>query len=627
MALLSKSSVEFGPFRLDVDNRILRRDGQLVALPPKAADLLAVLVAASGTVVSKDELLRRVWPDTFVEEGNLPVTIFALRKALGDDGERYIKTIPRRGYCFVADVRRLDPAPDTPSDGPPPAAPPLPDATIADAGPSAPAWPRVAAILAGLAVVFAGLGLGYRWFRSGPPAMATRVTSVAVLPFSVVDVGAADEYLGAGLAGDVVARLTDVPQLNVRPISSSLKYAGLGQDAIDAGRALRTDAVVTGSIRAVGSAFHVSAQMTRVSDGARLWSLPVEDARLVDVGGIIADGVASGVGLSDTSRAGLTRVRTASIDAYRLYLRGLSLGTQLTAREMAAALGRLEEAVAADPQYADAYAALATFAMLPVTPASTKEKVARARAAATRALELDERLGQAHASLAAALVWGDGNWDAAGPEFLRAIALRPNDPEVRLWHSIYLTALGRHDAALEEMRLALELDPTSPRLNLNRGMLLLMARRYDEAVAQFRRTPLEIGVVNQQVYFGIGVAHAKQARHDLAQAALRRATTRADEAQIGVYLAFVLAESGDRDGAARELERSLGELQGARAMRTMIGAAQACIGRMDEALGQLERAHAEGDTRILFANVDPVLDCARSDPRFAAFVRRLGLRP
>lgn len=615
--------VHFGPFVLDLDACTLHRDGQLVALPPKAMDLLVVLVQSAGTLVTKDNLMRRVWPDTFVEEGNLPVTVFTLRKALGDNGEQYIRTVPRRGYCFVGEVRSPSPTPPVTAAEPPSA--PEPVMALPEVSPR-PQRPFVAALVAGLAIALAGIG--YAWSRS-TPAPVGPIRSIAVMPFALVDVDPADEYQGPGLAADLAERLTALPGVAVRPLSSSLKFSG--ENVSGAGRSLQVDAVVTGTLRRMGGTLRLSAQLTRVADGARLWSLPTsqEETSLLGAGDLVAAGVVSTLApeLPGDARVRLLSAGTSSEEAYRRYLEGLALGNQLTLREVASAVGRLEEAVTTDPRFASAHAALATYSLLPASAAPTPARVAHAKAEAEQALTLQPEAAAAHAARGMALAIGEWNWDAAEDEIRQAIALRPNDAEHRLWHALYLSALARHDEALSEISRALELDPTGARVNFYRGFVLLMARRYDEAISQFRQTPLELGVVTQQVAFGVAVASARKARYDQAQAALDRIMTRAPSPQARAHLAFVVTESGDKAKGTATLQATLADIgtAGPRTPYVMIAATQACLGQTDAAFASLAQAVSEGDARVAFANVDPALDCARSDPRFPEFLKRLGL--
>lgn len=619
----SVKPAQFGPFVLDAAARTLHRHDVLVALPPKAMDLLIVLVESAGTVVSKDDLMRRVWPDTFVEEGNLPVTVFALRKALGDEGDGFIRTVPRRGYCFTAAVGPVgDPTRVEPSVAELPTVQPV-DATLSPAWSARRRWAMRGAAIVSLAAVAL---LALTWTRRAA-APTGPVRTVAVLPFSLIDVGTADEYLGSGLAADVTQQLADGSRMVVRPFASSAKY---GNDAREATRALQVDAVLTGSIRPVGNAWRITAELRRMSDGSVLWTTPAaeQEAPLWTAARAISRGV---VATLDDGTPGVTAPGsddTSSAEAYRSYLQGLSAGSQMTVPGVAAAVEHLQRAVTTDPTFGAAHAALATYALLPPSAASTPALVARAKDAAARALALRSDSASAHAARGLALVLGERQWDDAGAELQRAVTLRPNDSETRLWRGLYLGARGRHDEALNEVGLALALDPTGPRAHYYRGFLLLMARRYDEALAQFRQTPLELGVVTQQVAFGMAVANTMKGRGDLAREALGRIRSLGVGPQVRVYRAFVQAQMGDRDAATVTLREAITELDGrARSPRTMMAAAQACLGQMDAAFENLRMAPDEGDPRILFAAVDPALDCARSDPRFAVLLKDLGLAP
>ena len=637
--------ITFGPFSLDVAQRTLARDGQVVALPPKAFDLLVVLVESAGEVVAKDELMRRLWPDTFVEDGNLPVAVFTLRKALGELGETFVQTVPRRGYRFVGPVLRAEvpaqapaaspaaptePSPSRPDQGPAPAAPPGPAAD----GPSAPpaaarsgslGWGLVAAaLLAGIVL----LGVGYARRSAATPATAA-VRSMAVLPFAVVDAGDGDEFVGQGLAADVAERLRTITSLAARPPSSSLKYGTDRAAAVDAGRALRADVVVTGTIRRTAHQVRITAEATRVADGARVWQLAAdrEDQAWLQAAGAVATDVAAALvpDLGADARLALSQALSVNEAAYRAYLEGLALGAQLTLRDVEAAAERFERAIAADPGFARAHAALAVHALLPTSAVPTPARLARAKAAARAALALDPGLAAAHAALGFIGALADHEWEAAGDALRHAVALAPTDPEVRLWYALHLGALARHDAAIQEADRALELDPTGARANFYRGFLLLMARRYDEAINQFRQTPLELGVVTQQVALGLAVAGAKRERFEQATRTLERIFTRAPSPQARVHLAFVKAEAGDRAAAARLLRAALAPPAPARTPRVMMAAAQACLGETDAAFENLFKAEEDGDLRIVFAGVDPTLDCARGDARFAALLAHLGL--
>ncbi len=493
--MLLTSPVTFGPFTLEPAQRLLRRDDQVVKLPPKAMDLLLVLVGAAGSLVSKDELMARVWPGTFVEEGNLPVTVFALRKALGDTGEQYIRTVPKYGYCFVAPVTAA-PGPSQPSSERPLGAEspqqavtvdlPVPPAsseaftalthqTAQSAGPSR--W-RVLALAASL-VLAAGAVTAYWLSQRLAQAVVGPISSMVVLPFDVIDGGPDEALLGAGLAADIVDRLNTAGSIRVRPLASSLKFED-ARDAAKAADALKADAVLTGTIRRSGASLELTVELVRGGDGARLWSMPGNrrTTPFAQAGGhVVAEVLKAVESSSNGDRPDVRAPHTPSADAYRSYLEGLALASQMTAPEMVRAIGQFEKAAATDPNFADAQSALARFNLLPIASAPTATRLNRVRQAATRALALTPARPAPRAALATVRILADGQWDAGLEEGRLAIAQSPNDAELRLWHAIALGAHGSHDDALSEIDGALALDPTSSRLHLYRGILLTMARR------------------------------------------------------------------------------------------------------------------------------------------------------
>ncbi|MGH9854129.1 MAG: winged helix-turn-helix domain-containing tetratricopeptide repeat protein, partial [Blastocatellia bacterium] len=606
----AKHFYDFGPFRLDAVKRVLLREGEMVQMPPKVFDILLVLVEHGGELVEKGELMQRVWPDSFVEEGNLPVNIFALRKALGDEGDQYIKTVPKRGYLFVAKVtERWDEQPEAKRPAPesefaallspfdyqpeielPLAALPVESLSHTAARPdelqafvqrqeATFERPALAALdqpvmvergrkLYQPAIILSILLLGlaalvYFWTtrqQQSPVAMG-KARSVAVLPFKVVSAEAGDEYLGPGLAAAIVATLTNLKQITVTPIASTIKYAGESQDPIEAGRALQVDAVLEGSIRKTGDSLRLTAQLVRVADGARLWELKSaeETANILAVQQVIPEQVARALELNLTSeeQAALAKRPTSSLEAYHCYLKGQYFGSQMTVKEVGQAVACFEQAVKADPNYAQAYAGLAAFLTLRLNQAPTMEKMVKAKAAATRALELDASLAEAHNALGRVMTFCDWDWTGAEKEYKRAIELNPNYAEAHFWYANYLSGLARHEEALAEIKLAQEIDPSSPRVNYYVGVILLMARRYDEAIEQFRKTPLDLGAINHQVYLSLGLAYAKKSRSQEAFAAFQKALIRSgNRPQAKAYLAHAYAQSGQR----AEAEKILAEL-------------------------------------------------------------------
>lgn len=647
--------LRFGPFELDRAARMLRRDGGLVPLPPKAFDLLLVLLESHGAVVEKGTLMQRLWPNTFVEEGNLPVTVFALRKALGEPADQYIRTVPRRGYCFAEPVTVVDeqtgfapvavvppaaavvssaptqkgvqPAAIDSSDverpvAPQPVAPPVPVRRR-------PRWQTLAAVAS--AAVLAGAAV-FVWQTRQVSASLASVQSVAVLPF-IASGGTAQQEadsIGAGFAASIANALVGLDDVIVRPFASGAKYGGPSQDALDAGQALRVDAVLKGTVRFLGATTQVTTTLVRVTDGAKLWSYtttgPATELARADVDIVSRLAAALEPGRTGSADAPAAR-HLPHGDAYDAYLRARDASGAWTARDIQRAVTYFDDAVQRDPGFADAHAGLAALLVLPPTNALSPAVLARAKASAARALTVNPGLSEAQSAWGRAVLLGEWDWAASARAFQAGIAVAPYDIEPHLWYAHWLSAQGRHDEALAEVRLAQDIDPTSPRVNLYVGTLLLAARRYEEGAAQLRKTPLEMGVVNQQVYLATSVAFAKRQQWDEALAVAGRLSRSQPGGPGRAYLAYVLAESGraaEADEVLDELER---QEDTPRTPHIVLAAAYACRGRMDDAFARLDKAYDERDPRVLFLKVDPMLDCARSDVRFAGAVRRIGLEP
>lgn len=647
--------LRFGPFELDRAARTLRRDGGLVPLPPKAFDLLVVLLESHGAVVDKSTLMQRLWPDTFVEEGNLPVTVFALRKALGEPADQYIRTVPRRGYCFAEPVTVVDEqAGFAPVAVVPPAAAVVPSApaqkgvepAATDGGdvdrahaprPVAPPVPvrrrpRWHALLAvASAAVLAGAAV-FVWQTRQVSANLASVQSMAVLPFiaSGGTVQQEADSVGAGLAASIANALVGLDDVIVRPFASGAKYGGPSQDALDAGQALRVDAVLKGTVRFLGDTTQVTTTLVRVTDGAKLWSYtttgPAAELARADVDIVSRLAAALEPGRTGTADAPAAHHLPRG-DAYDAYLRARDASGAWTARDIQRAVTYFDDAVQRDPGFADAHAGLAALLVLPPTNALSPAVIARAKASAARALAVNPGLSEAQSAWGRAVLLGEWDWAASARAFQAGIAVAPYDIEPHLWYAHWLSAQGRHDEALAEVRLAQDIDPTSPRVNLYVGTLLLAARRYEEGAAQLRKTPLEMGVVNQQVYLATAVAYAKRQQWDEALAVAGRLSRSQPGGPGRAYLAYVLAESGraaEADAVLEELDR---QTDTPRTPHIVLAAAYACRGRLDDAFVRLDRAFEERDPRVMFLKVDPMLDCARSDARFAAAVRRIGLEP
>jgi DNA-binding winged helix-turn-helix (wHTH) protein/TolB-like protein/Flp pilus assembly protein TadD len=615
----TKELYEFDAFRVDAGRHLLLRDGQAVNLAPRAFNMLLALVRRQGEVLTKDELLQQLWPDTTVEENNLTVIISALRKALGENPQqhRYIVTIPGRGYSFVAAVKAVAEAV------------PAVEATVTPVAeptrvPRLKGRKRIWLALAGLAVVVIG------WFlvKPSPPAAEPRVKTIAVLPFKNLSGQSSDEYLTLGLADTLITSLGKLRQVVTRPTSSVLKYAAA--DPLDAGRQLGVDALIDGRFQRLNDRIRVTVQLIRTSDGAPLWSEKF-DEKFTDVFAVqdaTADRVSQALALrlSGEEKRLLARTTTVNAEAYQLYLRGRYCWNKRTAEGLKKGIEYFTQATAKDPTYAQAWAGLADcYSLLSYySLLSPQEAFPKAKAAAQQALTFDDSLAEAHTSLALALMAYDRDGAAAEREYQRALALNSNYPTAHQWYAEYLTAQGRFDEALAEIKRARELDPLSLITNSIEGFVYYYARRYNQSAAQLQKL-LELDADFWPARWFLGWTYTAQGNLTQAIAELERARRLSgDNSGVVSDLGCAYAVLGRKE-EARALLRALAEQARTRYVSPYrLAALQAGLGDASEAKRWLQTAEAERDWELLYLNVDPRFDALRSDPQFASLLRLLG---
>ena len=626
---------KFGDFSVDAAKRLLvSRDGEAIPLTSKAFDTLLYLVEHPGTVLDKDELMQAIWPHTVVEENNLNQSISALRRALGESrGEnRYITTVPGRGYCFVADVKKAA-ALELIADN---------DSLNAASDPSR----RIASHKSRLLIILfcamgiAGLGFSiyYLWpvvktAISTTPEIATpikpimRVRSIAVLPFKPLVVDQRDEALEMGMADTLIVRLSNLRELIVRPISSVRKYSGLEQDAVAAGRELSVEAVLDGQIQRWGDRISVTARLTGVGDGKQLWADQFNErfTDILAVLNLISEKVTSALALKLTGEEQrlLTKRDTENAEAYKLYQRGRFYLNKRAPEDLRKSIAYFQQSIALDPNYAVAYAGLAdAYALLVNAGAPARELMPRAREAALKALSLDNDLAEAHASLAQILIYYDYNFVGAEREHQRAIQLNPNYASAHQWYSELLTALSRHEEAFAEMRRALEIDPFSLIINRQYGVSLLFARHYDEAIAQLKNT-IEMDANFAPAHSTLSLAY--QLKGNYAESVERLA--KYEELSGNQQSAALARESFARGGWQGFLRAMTGERQPSNWTPYKVATFHAVLGEKDKAFAELNKSYQEHETILGLVKVDPRFDSLRADPRFAEVLRRIGLAP
>ncbi len=590
------SQFEFGAFRFDAIERVLYRGGQRVPLAPKAADTLLVLLENHGRVVDKNELMQRVWPDIFVEEGGLARNISALRKVLGDgpEGGSHIETVPKRGYRFVASL-------NAPSPSPPPA---LPRRTR-----------RVrTAILAGSLLLAAVALLAWLTTRKGAPF---QVGAVAVLPMKSLS-GEAEDYFAEGVT-DVIA--TDLSKTGVRVIApASVRRLRPNASLDEIGRRLNVDAVVQGTVLKSGERVRVNAQLVEVRTGRLMWGDNYE-RELRDVLALQADvatAIARNVSRVSAGPAEPAAVRPVLPEAYQAYLRGRFFWNKRTEPALRKAVDYFNEAIAKDNTYAPAYAGLAdSWALLASTfydAVPPREAMPRAKAAALHALELDGSLAEAHSSLAYVRMAYD--WDLAGAEkeFQRAEQSDPGYATAHHWHAHCLLASGRMDDAAAEMRRAQSLDPLSLPVNVGIGWCSYFGRKYDDAIRQYRAT-LELEPDFALAHQALGMALLR--KHDFApaiaefQAAVN--LSQGSAAAIG-WLGYAYASAGT-PAAAREQLARLSDLGRQRYVPSIYMALVTLgLGDQRQFLSWFAKARDERSEYLIYYRFDPSFEGAPKLP-------------
>ena len=645
---------EFGNFRLDASQHLLWRDDKPLPLTPKALELLLVLVENSPRVVDKNDLMQAVWPDSFVEETNLTRNIFTLRQVLSDDrnGNKFIETVPKRGYRFVTPVREIREELAVPigaENGDSHAEKPA-TISVEQADPDLhqqekflPSENQTAkrrvnrgmlAIYAAL-VILLSVGV-YLLFvlKGGDIPSNARIKTIAVLPFKPILADRRDESLEMGMSDTLITKLSQIRELKVLPISAVRKYTAMDQDPAAAGRELGVDAVLDASIQQDGDKIRVTARLLRVNDGTILWTDKCDEqcANLFDVQDSISEKLTEALALPLTSeeKTRLTKRYTENTEAYELYLRGRFWWSKRTEEGLKKALTYFKQAIEKDANYALAYAGLAdTYGSLSEHGfLDPKEASRRGKEAIQKALALDEQLAEAHASLAGRLCYEEQDFAEAETEYRQAINLNANFAAGHYFYGSCLSLTGRHTEALVEKRKARELEPSSLLFNWGVGWALYNAREYDEAISEFRQA-IEMDRSYFLAFMYLGEAYLQKQQYEQAINALQEAV-KLNPTHSGnlASLSYAYAAAGQRDKALKILEELKGlEVRNAVQHPYHLAILYTGLGNKDEAFSYLEKAFAASPDHLMYIKVEPLLDSLRSDPRFQNLLGRLNLAP
>jgi DNA-binding winged helix-turn-helix (wHTH) protein/TolB-like protein/thioredoxin-like negative regulator of GroEL len=462
---------EFGPFRVNEGERTLVRDGAPLALTPKNFNTLIALLANSGRLVGKEELIRAVWADVHVDESVLTKAISDLRKILGQpETGIWIETVPKFGYRFSSAVQ-LRMEEDTVDDAPAP----LKSARLL--------WPVVVASMIVVAAAIALTGL-----LSGTVPKAQPIHRLAVLPFQVTGQQSTENILGEGIADAVITRLSNLHGLIVRPMSVVRRFEGPNVDPQEAGVELQADAVLEGTLLSDGGQVRVYARLIRPQDGQALWSQTVEsgEKQMFRLQDSLAQQVAAAlaVRLSNEERQSIARRSELNPEAHRLYVNGRYEWGKRTREGFEKAAEYFRQAIDIDPGYARAYAGLADCQLLlgAYGYAPQLEMLPQAKAIALRALQLEPGLAEAHATLGLVVQNLDWDWKMVESHYREAIRLAPSYSTAHHWYAEFLSIVGRYDESHREFERAREIDPISPAIAIDEAQLYFFERQYGRAL-------------------------------------------------------------------------------------------------------------------------------------------------
>lgn len=617
----------------------LRRSGKPVKLSRIPMELLLLLVERRGELVTRDEIGERIWgKDVFVDQdNNINAAIHKLRLVLADDPEhpKFVQTVSGRGYRFAtltqhgtSSIPVLEPV----SDQPAPTADPVPRQATPESV-SKIKTRRTRLVLPALALVLiVAAGVYFPWIRSHAHSQAaTGRVMLAVLPFENLTGDPAQEYFSDGLTEEMIAQLgnLDPQHLGVIARTSVMHYKGTAQKLDQIGRELGVQYVLEGSVRRGSDKVRITAQLIQLKDQTHVWARQYDrDIRdLLALQSEIAHEIAEGIPLGvDHAKAAVAShsLGPREYEAYDLYLKGRYFWNKRTPLGFQQAIECFQQSIARDPNYARAYAGLAdTYALLSgYTFTPQTEAIPKARAAALKALELDEGLAEAHTSLALITENYDWNWAAAEKEYRRAIELNPNYATAHHWYAEFLTWQGRFDEAFAESERARQLDPLSLIIASDNAAILHYSRQYERAIAHYH------AVIDMDPNFA--QAHLVVASY-VAKGQFALALADLDKWESGPWKWSWQAHVYGRAGQRAQAKQALGKLQQLYrrqylspdlALWAWVG-----MGDTDETYAWFEKAYAVHSNALTSLKVNPAFDPLRSDPRFQDLLRRVGLAP
>jgi len=588
----------------------LERNGRSVHLEPKVMQVLVALAEHPGDVVSKEQILHRVWAGTFVSDEVLTRSVSELRKVFEDNPQdpKYIQTIPKGGYRLVAAV-----VPEGSSRG----------NWLAGHGRK----------LAGIAVILLLAVAASLYILEGrrQASSGTGITSLAVLPLTNLSGDPEQEYFADGMTEELITDLARISALRVISRTSAMNYKGAHKPLPTIARELNVDAVVVGSIRKSAGRVRIAAQLIQARTDRHLWADTYErDLRdVLAMEDEVARAIAGEIRLKLTpeEHARLANARRLDPEAHEAYLRGQYFWNRITEKDVRKSIPYFERAIQLAPDYAPAYASLAfSYNLLASSEyVAPQDAYPKAKKLAQKALELDGDLAVGHAALGFVLCASDWDWPAAEAEIKRANELEPNGEVGHSVYAFYLASMGRKEEAIAEIKKGLEVDPLSVLDQWNLGWFYWTAGNSEEAIAQFRKI-LEIAPDSPDAHQGLGMAYASENRLAEAIVELQEAVTASqDNAWIIADLGYVYASAGKRKDAYRVLEDLTKILKRKYVSAYLVAIVYAGLGEKELAFRWLTKALEDRSDRLIFLKTDPYFASLRPDPRFQTLLRRVGL--
>jgi TolB-like protein/DNA-binding winged helix-turn-helix (wHTH) protein/Tfp pilus assembly protein PilF len=638
--------LRFGAFEVDLDAGELRKQGKRVKLQEQPLQVLGILLERPGAMVTREDLRSRIWPqDTFVDfDNSLNTAISKLREALGDSASnpRFIETLPRRGYRFIAQVEAVPNGgaalSQVSAQGPLEVTPSQKDASFSVRPPavalpvarSAIRW-KVLLTAAAVVAVAALAWLGVRWNRPVRNQQAP-IRSVAILPLENLSADPEQEYFAEGMTDELITDLAQVSGLRVTSRSSVMHYKHTQKTLPQIASELNVDAVVEGTLARAGDRVRIRVQLIRAADDRHLWAHAYDreyrDVLLLQSEAARDIAQAINLKLVPSNLLDRTRALPMSPEAYDAYLKGRYFWNDRSREGNAKSVAYFEQAVQLAPDSAMAYSGLADAyidgAYLGDTPSAA---AAKSRTVVTKALELDPNLAEAHVSLAGILEEYDWNWKEADKEYQRGLELNPNYAFGHHIYAIFLAFMGRFDQAIAHIRTAQQLDPVSPSVYSHAGFIFFMARQDGLAIEQYRKA-LEIDPNYESAHGHLGEIYWYQGKYSESLDEREKAAMLFHEpAEIQQAVRQAYQRGGDAAATRKLLELdSNGRYPGYQKKRNIeLAWLYAKLGEKSETLTCLERAFQEREPLLELVSVDRAWDFVRSEPRFQSIVQQMDL--